>query len=209
MERALASARLSASEIDYINAHGTATPFNDAAEGKAIAELFGAVPVSSTKGMMGHSLGAAGAIEAVISLLALRDQMLPPNINFRVRTPPSISTSLRMNPGRPKSGRCSQIRSASAAPMLPSFSAPSPHEPAHQRHGLGNAARQRSDDCLGTPDRAGTTDRGANLQLDRPTQLPRLSRPGGSARRRPGASATAPIERDFALCRRRRIGGAR
>lgn len=83
MEAALQSAGISASEIDYINAHGTATPFNDAAEGRAIAELFNGVPVSSTKGMMGHSLGAAGAIEAVISLLALRDQLLPPNINFR------------------------------------------------------------------------------------------------------------------------------
>ncbi|HMJ05120.1 MAG TPA: beta-ketoacyl-[acyl-carrier-protein] synthase family protein [Chthoniobacterales bacterium] len=83
MQRALNDARLSAGEIDYINAHGTATPFNDAAEGKAIAELFGRTPLSSTKGMMGHSLGAAGAIEAVISLLALRDGLLPPNINFR------------------------------------------------------------------------------------------------------------------------------
>src|SRR5436305_2951515 len=83
MEGALASAGIKASEIDYINAHGTATPFNDASEGKAIAELFDGVPVSSTKGMMGHSLGAAGAIEAVISLLALQDQLLPPNINFR------------------------------------------------------------------------------------------------------------------------------
>lgn len=83
MERALQSAQISADAIDYINAHGTATPFNDAAEGKAIAELFGRVPVSSTKGMMGHSLGAAGAIEAVVSLLALREQSLPPNINFR------------------------------------------------------------------------------------------------------------------------------
>ncbi len=83
MQKALASAGLAASEIDYINAHGTATPFNDAAEGKAIAELFDRVPVSSTKGMMGHSLGAAGAIEAVISLLALREQFLPPNLNFR------------------------------------------------------------------------------------------------------------------------------
>jgi 3-oxoacyl-[acyl-carrier-protein] synthase II len=82
MEQALASANLRPNEIDYINAHGTATTFNDAAEGKAIAELFGRVPVSSTKGMMGHSLGAAGAIEAVISILALRDQLLPPNINF-------------------------------------------------------------------------------------------------------------------------------
>ncbi|MEO6871710.1 MAG: beta-ketoacyl-[acyl-carrier-protein] synthase family protein [Chthoniobacterales bacterium] len=83
MERALASAGRAPHEVDYINAHGTATPFNDAAEGRAIAELFGQVPVSSTKGMMGHSLGAAGAIEAVITLLALRDGFLPANINFR------------------------------------------------------------------------------------------------------------------------------
>ena len=83
MERALASAGLSPNEVDYVNAHGTATPFNDAAEGRAIAELLGRVPVSSTKGMMGHSLGAAGAIEAVITLLALRHGFLPANINFR------------------------------------------------------------------------------------------------------------------------------
>jgi 3-oxoacyl-[acyl-carrier-protein] synthase II len=83
MEGALRSASVSAKEIDYINAHGTATPFNDAAEGRAIAELFDGVPVSSTKGMMGHSLGAAGAIEAIISILALRNHFLPPNINFR------------------------------------------------------------------------------------------------------------------------------
>lgn len=83
MEGALESAGIPASEVDYINAHGTATPFNDAAEGKAIAALFQRVPTSSTKGMMGHSLGAAGAIEAVISLLALQNQVLPPNINFR------------------------------------------------------------------------------------------------------------------------------
>jgi 3-oxoacyl-[acyl-carrier-protein] synthase II len=83
MEGALESAGIGASEIDYINAHGTATPFNDASEGKAIAKLFNGVPVSSTKGMMGHSLGAAGAIEAVISLIALQHQLLPPNIHFR------------------------------------------------------------------------------------------------------------------------------
>jgi 3-oxoacyl-[acyl-carrier-protein] synthase II len=82
MERALQSAQISADEVDYVNAHGTATVFNDAAEGKAISQLFNGVPVSSTKSMMGHSLGAAGAIEAVISLLALRHQFLPPNINF-------------------------------------------------------------------------------------------------------------------------------
>lgn len=83
MEQALQSANLSAKDVDYINAHGTATTFNDAAEGKAIAELFGGVPVSSTKSMIGHSLGAAGAIEAVVCLLALEDRLLPPNINYR------------------------------------------------------------------------------------------------------------------------------
>ncbi len=83
MEQALQSAGCGPAQVDYINAHGTATPFNDAAEGKAISEMFGCVPVSSTKSMIGHSLGAAGAIEAVFCLLALQSQFLPPNINFR------------------------------------------------------------------------------------------------------------------------------
>ena len=83
MERALADARRTPGEVDYINAHGTATAFNDATEGTAIAQIFGdRVPVSSTKSMMGHALGAAGAIEAVFSVLALRGQFLPPNINY-------------------------------------------------------------------------------------------------------------------------------
>ena len=83
MEQALAQARLAPDQVGYINAHGTATILNDSAEGKAIMELFGSVPVSSTKSMMGHSLGAAGAIEAAVTLLALQHQFLPPNINFR------------------------------------------------------------------------------------------------------------------------------
>jgi 3-oxoacyl-[acyl-carrier-protein] synthase II len=82
MEGALQSANISAGEVDYINAHGTATVFNDAAEGKAISGLFSGVPVSSTKSMMGHSLGAAGAIEAIVCLLALEHQFVPSNINF-------------------------------------------------------------------------------------------------------------------------------
>ena len=83
MEQALQSANLDPAEIDYVNAHGTATRFNDAAEAKAIQDLFSSPPpTSSTKSMMGHSLGAAGAIEAVVCLLALQHGLLPPNINF-------------------------------------------------------------------------------------------------------------------------------
>jgi len=78
MEAALKDAELAAGDIDYINLHGTATPSNDAAEGKAVAALFGdRVPMSSTKGATGHTLGAAGAVEAVVCALALRHGFLP------------------------------------------------------------------------------------------------------------------------------------
>ena len=88
MSRALADAGRSAADIGYINAHGTATAFNDSSEGVAIAKLFGPrVPVSSTKGMMGHSLGAAGAIDAAICVIALNGGFLPPNINYREPDP--------------------------------------------------------------------------------------------------------------------------
>ena len=92
MAQALAGADLIPDRIGYVNAHGTATVFNDAAEGKAIEQMFDDVPISSTKSMMGHSLGAAGAIEAIVSLLALQHQLLPPNINFRDHDP-----ELRLN----------------------------------------------------------------------------------------------------------------
>jgi len=99
MERALGSAGCAAESVDYINAHGTATTFNDATEGLAIAQLFGnRVPVSSTKSMMGHALGGAGAIEAVISLLAIREGLLPPNINFSACDP---AWDLRIVANRP------------------------------------------------------------------------------------------------------------
>jgi 3-oxoacyl-[acyl-carrier-protein] synthase II len=104
MERALRSARLLEDKIDYINAHGTATPFNDAVEGKAVSELFDGVPVSSTKSMMGHSLGAAGAIEAIICLLVLQHQFLPPNINFRAPDK-GMNLNIVANDARPKAVR--------------------------------------------------------------------------------------------------------
>ena len=82
MAAALQSAGLEPADIDYINLHGTATPSNDTAEGKAVASLYGdATPCSSTKGATGHTLGAAGALEAVICALALEQGFLPGGIN--------------------------------------------------------------------------------------------------------------------------------
>ncbi len=104
MQRALDSAHISAADVDYINAHGTATLFNDAAEGRAISALFNGVPVSSTKSMMGHSLGAAGAIEAIVCLLALEHQFLPANINFS-RLDDDLDLNIVANEARPAAVR--------------------------------------------------------------------------------------------------------
>jgi 3-oxoacyl-[acyl-carrier-protein] synthase-1 len=88
MEKALAAAGLVPSDIGYINLHGTATPANDAAEGKAVAALFPAgVPCSSTKGATGHTLGAAGGLEAVICALALTHGFLPASVNTAALDP--------------------------------------------------------------------------------------------------------------------------
>jgi 3-oxoacyl-[acyl-carrier-protein] synthase II len=82
MRRALESAQADPASVDYVNAHGTGTPLNDSSEARAILELCPTVPVSSTKGMTGHALGAAGAIEAAFCCVALRESFLPANINF-------------------------------------------------------------------------------------------------------------------------------
>jgi 3-oxoacyl-[acyl-carrier-protein] synthase II len=91
MERALESAGIGPADVDYINAHGTSTPMNDRVETAAIKGLFGkrayAVPVSSTKSMVGHTVSAAGAIEAISCALAIRDQVLPPTINYEFPDP--------------------------------------------------------------------------------------------------------------------------
>lgn len=84
MRRALEQSGLGPEQVDYINGHGTGTPANDSAERKAIDTLLGAdsmIPVSSTKSQVGHMLGAAGAIEAAVCALTLRDQILPPTVN--------------------------------------------------------------------------------------------------------------------------------
>jgi len=98
MQRALESARLGPADIDYVNLHGTATSTNDAAEDKAVVELFGAgTPCSSTKGATGHLLGAAGITEAVVSMLALRHGLVPGSPHTR-RVDPALRCNYVVEP---------------------------------------------------------------------------------------------------------------
>lgn len=88
---ALETARLTPQDVNYINAHGTATPLNDAMETKAVKAAFGAhaanVPMSSTKSMTGHGMGMTAAIEAAFAVMAIRDNVAPPTINYREKDP--------------------------------------------------------------------------------------------------------------------------
>ena len=98
MRAALTDAALQPADIGYINLHGTATPSNDAAEDHAVGSVFGsATPCSSTKGATGHTLGAAGAVEAVIALLALRHGLLPAGLNVTQPDPALTLDYLRAN----------------------------------------------------------------------------------------------------------------
>jgi 3-oxoacyl-[acyl-carrier-protein] synthase II len=104
MREALADAGLGAEDVDYINAHGTGTPENDKMEAFCIQQLFGdragRVPISSNKSMIGHTLTAAGAVEAAFSILTLRDQLLPPTINYH-QPDPTIPLDVVPNKARP------------------------------------------------------------------------------------------------------------
>ena len=91
IRKALADAGMTPEQIDYINAHGTATPENDKMEYLGISAVFGEraqqIPVSSNKSMVGHTISAAGAVEAIFSLLTLEHQRIPPTINYDVPDP--------------------------------------------------------------------------------------------------------------------------
>ncbi len=116
IRRALADANLATEQIGYINAHGTATPGNDPAETAAIREVFGPqadrLGVSSTKSMHGHALGAAGSIEAVVTIMALHDGILPPTANFTKADP---ACDLDYIPNIPRKGQAEAALSNSFA----------------------------------------------------------------------------------------------
>jgi 3-oxoacyl-[acyl-carrier-protein] synthase-1 len=106
MEAALASAALAADDIDYINLHGTGTPSNDRAESQAVTAIFGATtPCSSTKGATGHTLGAAGALEAVISALAITHGVMPGGVHTTMIDPTLTAHYIKDN----RAGRVNRV----------------------------------------------------------------------------------------------------
>jgi 3-oxoacyl-[acyl-carrier-protein] synthase II len=106
MALALADGGLAPRDVGYINAHATSTPLGDRLEAKAIREVFGKdpPPVSSTKSALGHLLGAAGAVEAAVAVLALQRGMLPPTLNQEERDP-EIDLDVVPNEARPVQAR--------------------------------------------------------------------------------------------------------
>ncbi len=106
MQNALKNSQVNPDEIDYINAHGTSTPLNDVTETGAVKEVFGdhayKLAISSTKSMTGHLLGAAGAIEAIYSVKAITEQILPPTINYQT---PDPNCNLDYVPNEPRKAK--------------------------------------------------------------------------------------------------------
>jgi 3-oxoacyl-[acyl-carrier-protein] synthase II len=111
MKAALKRAGMTPADIDYINAHGTSTPLGDEIELGAVKRLFGehakTVSMSSTKSAIGHLLGAAGSVEAIFSILALRDQVAPPTLNLENPSPGCEGVDLV-----PKQARERKLRAA-------------------------------------------------------------------------------------------------
>ncbi len=112
MQRALKDAGIEPEQIGYINAHGTSTPYNDKFETLAIKKVFGEnaynIPVSSTKSMTGHALGAAGGLEAVFSVKVLEEDKLPPTINYEF---PDPDCDLDYVPNAPRDARVDYVLS--------------------------------------------------------------------------------------------------
>jgi 3-oxoacyl-[acyl-carrier-protein] synthase II len=113
LTQALERAGLAPGQVGYYNAHGTSTVVNDRVETEAVKQVFGAhartLPVSSIKGALGHSLGAASAIEAAVSVRALREQVVPPTLNYR----PDPELDLDYVPGEARAAVVDSVLTAS------------------------------------------------------------------------------------------------
>ena len=116
MRGALADGGLTTADVDYVNAHGTSTPLNDSNEAKAIATVFGdsakQISISSTKSMTGHMLGAAGGVEFIAATLAMRDQIVPPTINYGTSDPECGDLDFTPNVAKPREVRAVLSNSA-------------------------------------------------------------------------------------------------
>ena len=116
MRGAIADAGLTTADVDYVNAHGTSTPLNDSNEAKAIATVFGdaasRLSISSTKSMTGHMLGAAGGVEFIAATLAMRDQVIPPTINYCTPDPDCGDLDFTPNVAKPREVRAVLSNSA-------------------------------------------------------------------------------------------------
>ena len=114
MDSALKRAKLNPSDIDYVNAHGTSTPLGDVIELNAVKRLFGNsaydITMSSTKSATGHLLGAAGAVEAIFSILAINDNVVPPTLNL---DNPSDDCDLNLVPHKPQEHNIRRVLSNS------------------------------------------------------------------------------------------------
>ena len=114
MRWAMEDAGVTFDEIDYINAHGTSTPLNDATETYAIKKLFGeeaySIPISSTKSVTGHAMGGAGAIEAIFCACAMRDGVIPPTMNYETADP---ACDLDYVPNAPRAAELNTVMSNS------------------------------------------------------------------------------------------------
>ena len=114
MKMALKRANVAPSDIDYVNAHGTSTPMGDEIELRAVERMFGeataGLTMSSTKSATGHLLGAAGAVEAIFSVLAIRDNVAPPTLNL---DNPSVDTAIDLVPHKAKEKRIDTVLSNS------------------------------------------------------------------------------------------------
>ena len=114
MKHALEDASLDVEDVDYINAHGTSTPLNDKSETAAIKTVFGEqaynIPISSTKSMTGHLLGASGAVEAVFSIMAIREAVIPATINYQT---PDPECDLDYVPNQPRKVQVKHVMSNS------------------------------------------------------------------------------------------------